>query len=124
MSKVSHIIVNLGEQQLYCLDDHENIVRAYPVSTSSQGCGSQDGSFKTPLGKHSIAQKIGHGCVINEVFVGRLPQGSIGEWLAANKTLPTDIITSRILWLQGLEPGINQGDGIDSLALYLYTWYQ
>ena len=29
-------------------------------------------------------------------------------------------ITSRILWLEGLEPGLNRGEGIDSFARYIY----
>lgn len=31
-----------------------------------------------------------------------------------------DLVTTRILWLQGLEPGVNQGKGIDSHARYIY----
>ncbi|MEZ4739014.1 MAG: L,D-transpeptidase [Flavobacteriales bacterium] len=31
-----------------------------------------------------------------------------------------DWITSRILWLEGLEPGINQGGSVDSHDRYIY----
>ncbi|MCE2496361.1 MAG: L,D-transpeptidase [Flavobacteriales bacterium] len=31
-----------------------------------------------------------------------------------------DYVTSRILWLAGLEPGLNQGPGIDSHDRYIY----
>lgn len=31
-----------------------------------------------------------------------------------------DPITSRILWLEGLEPGINQGEGCDTYRRYIY----
>lgn len=120
MSQVNHIIVNIGEQRLYCLDQHEKILHEYPVSTSSFGVGNQDGSYKTPPGKHSIAQKIGDGCAINEVFIGRQPQGVLDDLIAANKELPDDIISSRILWLKGCEQELNQGEGIDSYQRYIY----
>lgn len=120
MSQVSYIIISIGEQQLYCLDHHENILHRYPVSTSSLGCGSEDGSFKTPLGKHSIAQKIGAGCPLNEVFIGRKAQGVLPQLQKANIPLPNDIISSRILWLQGLELGLNKGEGVDSYLRYIY----
>ena len=32
----------------------------------------------------------------------------------------TDDITSRILWLDGLEKGLNKGEGIDSFKRYIY----
>ena len=70
--------------------------------------GNQNGSFKTPLGLHSIAQKIGEGLPINEVFVGRQPLGVLQELMDTGEQLPDDIITSRILWLQGEEEGVNK----------------
>jgi L,D-transpeptidase-like protein len=120
MSKISYIIINIDQQRLYCMDQSEKIIIDYPVSTSSAGSGNQEGSFKTPLGKHSIAQKIGADCAINEVFVGRKPLGVLEKLRAANEKLPDDIITSRILWLQGLESGYNKGEGIDSFQRYIY----
>lgn len=105
---------------MYCLDASGNMLREYPVSTSRYGTGSENGSYKTPLGEHSIAQKIGAGCRINEVFIGREPQGELAALRRSGRPLPEDIITTRILWLKGMEPGINQGEGIDSYARYIY----
>ena len=31
-----------------------------------------------------------------------------------------DYVTTRIMWLEGLEPGINKGPGIDSFKRYIY----
>ena len=120
MSQISHIIVKVSQQKLYCCDDEEKVLFEYPVSTSSFGMGNKNGSFMTPLGEHSIAQKIGADCAINEVFIGRVPQGELEALQAAGKTLPEDIITSRILWLEGKEPGVNNGEGIDSYQRYIY----
>lgn len=102
------------------MDSNNKTLNEYPVSTSMYGAGNENGSFKTPLGEHSIAQKIGHECSPNEVFIGRQPQGVLDELRAQAHPLPDDIITSRILWLQGLQPGINQGEGIDSHERYIY----
>jgi len=125
MSRISYIIVNIDQQRLYCMDHDKNKISDYPVSTSSLGSGNQNGSYQTPLGVHSIAQKIGKGCSVNEVFVGRQPLGILDDLVAAEENLPDDIISSRILWLKGEEPGVNkgnnnQGELIDSYQRYIY----
>ncbi len=120
MSPVSRIIVDVSQQKLFALNPQQQVLFEYAVSTSRYGAGNQDGSFKTPLGEHSIAQKIGDGCASDEVFVGRQPQGLLSHLQASGTVLPEDIITARILRLQGLQPGINQGDGIDSYQRYIY----
>lgn len=120
MSAVNRIIVDVSQQKLFALNSQQQVLLEYAVSTSRYGTGNEDGSFKTPLGEHSIAQKIGDGCASEEVFIGRQPQGLLSELQAVGRNLPEDIITARILRLQGLEPGINQGDGIDSYQRYIY----
>ena len=130
MSQISHITVNIDQQRLYCMDRDGKKIMDYPVSTSRFGTGNQNGSFKTPLGQHSIAQKIGEGCAINEVFIGRKAIGVLDDLIATNQKLPEDIITSRILWLQGEEAGLNKdknskgdladSDTIDSYQRYIY----
>ena len=47
-------------------------------------------------------------------FQGRQPIGY--TW----KGLPFAKITTRILWLEGLEPGINRGGNVDSHRRYIY----
>ena len=34
--------------------------------------------------------------------------------------LPEAPITHRIFWLEGLEPGLNRGEGVDTFARYIY----
>jgi len=72
--------------------------RIYPISSSRFGLGTEEGSYKTPLGQFRIAEKIGHGMPIGTVFRGRVP-------LRPEEPLPEteDLITSRILWLEGLD---------------------
>jgi lipoprotein-anchoring transpeptidase ErfK/SrfK len=120
MPKVSQLLVSIGEQQLYVQDEQRNILRQYPVSTSKYGTGNHDGSFQTPLGKHCIREKIGDQAAVDEVFIGRQAQGRLAQLQANATALPEDIIMARILWLQGLEPGVNQGDDVDSYRRYIY----
>jgi lipoprotein-anchoring transpeptidase ErfK/SrfK len=73
--------------------------RQYPVSTSRFGLGATHGSFKTPLGRFEIAQKIGGGAPLGAVFKSRIPTGRTGD-----PSDPDDLIQTRILWLHGLDP--------------------
>jgi lipoprotein-anchoring transpeptidase ErfK/SrfK len=69
-----------------------------PVSTSRFGLGFENGSRKTPTGHFSIHQKIGGEMPVGTVFKGRKPVTTPVDW----STEP-DLITSRILWLHGLD---------------------
>ena len=85
-------------------------LREYPVSTSRFGQGTEEGSFKTPLGRFEIARKIGTGAPLGAVFIGRVPTGEIGG--ASN---PGDLVQTRILWLRGLDP-----ENANTLDRYIY----
>jgi len=116
----SRIEVDISEQQLYLYcryaDNHEEI-KKYEVSTSKYGIGSQAGSNKTPLGLHRIENKIGDGAPQGMVFKGRRATGHIAQM---NVPGAGDLVTTRIMWLKGLEPGTNSGRGIDSYKRYIY----
>jgi hypothetical protein len=83
-------------------------------STSRFGIGSVSGSNCTPLGLHCIAEKIGGGQPVGTVFKGRQIVGR--TW----QGLPDAAIVHRILWLDGLEPGLNRGGNLDTHARYIY----
>ena len=120
MAKAKQLLVRISEQQLYVHDEQQNLLRQYPVSTSKFGTGSRNGSYQTPLGKHLIREKIGDHASADEVFIGRQPQGRLPQLRDSAEPLPDDIIMARILWLQGLEPGVNQGGDVDSYERYIY----
>jgi hypothetical protein len=112
------IHVNTGQQLLSCVTASGNPVQHYSISTSRYGQGQKEGSLKTPLGIHRIAQKIGEHEPLGRVFRGRVatdeqcfPEDYDGE---------ADVITTRILWLEGLQPGVNQGGDVDSRQRYIY----
>jgi hypothetical protein len=90
------------------------LLKTFRCSTSRFGIGQTEGSNRTPLGLHRIAEKIGNGWPAGTVFKARQPIGY--TW----KGMPDAKITTRILWLEGLEPGFNRGGSVDSHARYIY----
>ncbi len=118
-SENNEIIVDISEQRLY-LYNNDNVVQSFPVSTSKYGEGQIENSFKTPLGLHEIKEKIGHKAPINTIFTARESTKKRAEiQINANDT-KDDFVTSRILWLNGLENGVNRGVGVDSYSRYIY----
>ena len=114
-----HIRISLGEQRLWLLDD-DRVAAAYAVSTSARGAGELRDSGCTPRGRHRICAKIGGGCPVNAVFVGRRFTGEIYSPALAARAPRRDWILTRILWLTGLEPGLNRGGACDTLRRFVY----
>jgi L,D-transpeptidase YbiS len=118
-----YIEVDTRLQQLYLWEpgpDGDMLIRQYPVSCASNGVGEEDGSYCTPRGRHRIAEKVGAGAPLGTAFKSRQPTGEIWtpELDAGNPG--RDWILSRILWLEGLEPGRNQGGTVDTHQRYIY----
>ena len=118
----SHLLlVNIKQQQLYSLDIENNSYDSYPISSASNGTGSQNGSGKTPLGAHFVRKKFGDNAKIGSTFKGRQETGNIVKiLLGANEQSTEDNITTRIMWLSGLEEGNNKGGDVDSYQRYIY----
>jgi lipoprotein-anchoring transpeptidase ErfK/SrfK len=95
---IVHKIVIDSRTQSLSLFRGTELVFAAPVSTSRFGLGFESGSRKTPTGKFCIHQKIGAEMPVGTVFKGRKPVMAPVDW----STEP-DLITSRILWLHGLD---------------------
>ena len=118
-SQNNEIIVDISEQRLY-LYNNDNLVQSFPVSTSKYGEGQIENSFKTPLGLHEIKEKIGDKAPINTIFTARENTNKRAEIQINPNDTEDDFVTSRILWLDGLENGINRGAGVDSYSRYIY----
>jgi hypothetical protein len=86
----------------------------FRCSTSKFGVGETAGSNRTPRGLHRVAEKIGGGWPVGTAFQGRKPVGF--TW----RGKPDATVTSRIFWLEGLEPGFNRGGRVDSHSRYIY----
>jgi len=92
-----------------------SLIKTFPCSTSRFGIGQEEGSNCTPLGLHRIAEKIGAGERAGTVFKSRRIVGHTSQPEFADAK-----ITTRILWLEGLEPGFNRGGNVDTHARYVY----
>jgi len=113
------IFVSIDAQKLYLIKKNI-IIKSYSISSSEYGIGNKNGSNKTPLGLHTIARKIGEKTPINGRMIARVFTGETSIIYLDGSRSKTDDITSRILWLQGEEDGINKGENIDSFKRYIY----
>ena len=115
-----HIQVSIAEQRLRLQDDAGQALAEYVVSTALNGAGECKNSGCTPRGEHVIRAKIGAGQPLGAVFVGRRPTGEIWSPELAAQYPERDWILTRILWLSGLEPGLNRYGNVDSAWRYIY----
>lgn len=117
MKKSSNLkLVIWGGRQSLDLISRADCLSSFPVSTSARGFGNRENSGKTPVGHHIIGAKIGENMPLGTVFKGRVPTGEIITRADCSK----DFITTRILWLEGTEPEINQGPGVDTRHRMIY----
>lgn len=113
-------IVSIADQHLYFLSEGR-LKERYPVSTAYRGAGNRINSYKTPLGLFVIAEKYGDNAPLGAVFKGRKPTGEIATILQnPNDETESDLITSRILRLSGLQSGWNRGGDVDTFSRYIY----
>ena len=110
------LFVSVDEQRMYRIRAGE-LISEHIISTARNGTGSKLNSFCTPLGLHRISEKIGRDVPAWGVLKDRRFTGEIA-W--EDEEDLTDVITSRILRLEGLEPGLNKGRGIDSWSRAIY----
>jgi len=135
------LLVSIGSSTLQFFRNGQ-LVKSYLVSTSRRTPSNLKGSLGTPRGLHEIVERIGGGQPIGMVFKGRSPTGQHFSELPpseqglteghAGQTAPLrstcgiespgsgNLITSRILWLGGLEDGVNRGGDSDTRSRYVY----
>ena len=101
------IVIDTKTQLLKLFCDQREVFSA-PVSTSRAGLGFEPGSFKTPTGLFRIHQKIGQNARTGTIFKARVP-------VDGPPAPDDDLITSRILWLDGLER-----ENADTKERYIY----
>ena len=114
------IVVDVERQRATLIENGE-ATASWPVSTSERGIGGEAGSYRTPPGWHRIHRKIGGEADAGTVFASREPTGETwrGETLRGDAR-GDDLILTRVLTLDGLEEGVNRGEGTDSLSRYIY----
>ena len=132
-----HIAINLTTQSLQLLHLEEessiygdirwsqtstvkDIIFETKISSAEKGFGQVIDSLQTPLGRHYVRAKIGEGHKENSVFIGRRFTGEFFEPSLLSKYPDRDWILTRILWLSGLEVGLNRLGNVDTMKRYIY----
>jgi hypothetical protein len=100
VSVPDQVIVSVKEQKLLLVQEGKRVA-TFKVSTSKFGLGDAPGSMATPLGLLRVARKIGDGAPEGAVFHHRRWTGEVLRPNAPGR----DPITTRIIWLSGLQPG-------------------
>ena len=109
------LVVSIETQELLvCANDA--VVERFDCSTSRFGNGNRENSFKTPPGIHRVTEKYGAGAPAGRIFRDREDTGEDWDHIQNGDNL----ILTRILRLEGLEQGINKGEGVDSYERYIY----
>src|SRR5216110_4108681 len=98
VDSTSQLIISVRDQQLMLVQNGGKVA-TYPVSTSMFGLGDARGRMTTPLGYMAVEKKIGDNVPVGAVFHNRRITGEILQPNAPGR----DPITTRIIWLRGLE---------------------
>jgi hypothetical protein len=114
------IVVDIRTETLTLLH-HGRIVHAWPVSTALRGADQVANSDGTPIGVFRVARKIGAGLPPDEVLRDQVPTGRfVAPVRVADDPTASRWITTRILWLSGLQPGWNEGGDDDTFRRHIY----
>lgn len=117
----ARVLVVDATAQTLILVENGQAVNEWVISTATNGLGSIKGSQQTPLGVHRVAKKFGDGAPLGTIFKARQNTGRVAEILiGADERSTGDNVTTRILWLDGLESGLNKGGNVDSYERYIY----
>jgi hypothetical protein len=114
------LVVRIGASTLQFYRKR-SLVKSYVISTSKRPPSNIANSLGTPLGLHEVAERIGAGQPPGMVFKSRVPTGRHFSEFGGEPAGHGNLVTSRILWLRGLEPGVNAGDGVDTFRRYVYV---
>lgn len=102
----SAVLIDGNDNKLFLVSDSNgelNIIATYDISPSKYGYGSARGSNQTPWGVHEIAGKYGEDQPAGMCFYDRKPTGEIATIYTDTTDIEDDPVTSRIIWLKGLE---------------------
>lgn len=101
------LVVDTKQQKLVILE--KNIIKkSYTISTGKRGVGQRINTFRTPQGLHRVNEKIGAGVPRYGIFHRRQYIGA--AWKPQKRQAhKKDYICTRILRLEGLQPGLNKG---------------
>jgi hypothetical protein len=111
------LFVDVSTQEMYVVNSG-TVIQTFTISSSKYGEGEVPNSMKTPLGLHFVAKKLGDDADMNAIFKGRVN--------TKKKAVPNDekyrdkdLITTRIMWLEGGEERNSLG-AKSSMRRYIY----
>lgn len=113
------LVAELGEKILRWYRSGK-LVKGFPVSSGARRRSCVADSLGTPWGLHEISEKHGDGEPAGMVFKGRVATGRVWTELLGEESGEQSLVTTRILWLRGLEPGVNAGPGLETFERYIY----
>ena len=119
------LLARLDEQGIHLRLGPSEELASYAISSARKGTGNLLDSERTPIGLHRVCERIGDGLAPGALLRGRVPTGEISSGASAPGDGDEPPITSRILRLRGLNPGLNlgrdgQGRCVDSHERYIY----
>jgi lipoprotein-anchoring transpeptidase ErfK/SrfK len=109
LSERQLLIVEVSQQRADLITDGA-VTHSWEVSTSRLGLGTEEGSFRTPIGHFRICEKIGDSAPLWSIFKSRVPTGDL-----ASPGGEEDLVLTRILWLEGLDP-----ENANTKSRYIY----
>ncbi len=115
------ILVSVPMQRLWLIEGGRPVWQA-DCATAAAGTGFVEGSGQTPTGWHRVSEKFGEGAPWGQVFRSRAATKEI--WKPGRES-KEDLVLTRLLWLEGLEPGVNLGKDakgrvVDSKQRHIY----
>ena len=119
IEQTNPVLIASIKLQIIALFTNGKSDKVYQMSSSKNPPSCVEDSLGTPWGLHEVNQKIGARQPVGMVFEGREPIGLKYSECSPEKQ-QKNLITSRILRLEGLEEGINRGGSVDSFARYVY----
>ncbi|NCN86995.1 L,D-transpeptidase [archaeon] len=100
------LFLNGEEEKMYLVSNTKenfSIEKEYFVSTGKKGFGNEMNSEKTPTGIHTINRKLGEDVEKGTIFFRGKNTGKISRITNDKINLEDSLITSRILFLRGIE---------------------
>lgn len=112
------IIVDGENQRMWYFHRAKEPKESYIISTGKNGFGNKPGTGKTPTGAHRVWKKYGAGAPLGRIFKGRQDTGRNATIYTEPIDVEEDYITTRILWLRGLEEGINANNHLRYIYIH------
>lgn len=115
----TYLYVSVKHQKMYLIKN-DSVAKHYTISTSKKGVGNKFNSLQTPLGLHIVKHKIGDNVPIGGILEARNYTGKQATIFKDKTKANADYVTTRILWLDGQDVGLNKGKNVDSYSRFIY----